>query len=101
MYAIRSYYVTGQLQNDFCFTEVGNFKRDPGLTAYVGQTGEANPGTPVEVSGTRVSTDPDPLLGLDFFLGSNFSLHNYNYRSLRCGECHAGGPMTDHTVELV
>lgn len=92
--------VTGQPQTDYCFTEVGNFKRDPGLTAYVGQTGEANPGTPVPVDGTRQSGDPDPLLGLDFFLGSNFSLHNYNYRSLRCGECHAGGPLTDHTIEL-
>ena len=42
----------------------------------------------------------DPLMGLDFFLGSNLSLKNPNFRSLRCGECHAGGTLTDHTFEI-
>ena len=39
-------------------------------------------------------------MGLDFFLGSNLSLKNPNFRSLRCGECHAGGTLTDHTFEI-
>jgi hypothetical protein len=39
-------------------------------------------------------------MGLDFFLGSNLSLKNPNFRSLRCGECHAGSTLTDHTVEI-
>src|SRR6185503_20613629 len=43
---------------------------------------------------------PDPLFGMDLFLGSNLSLKNPNYRSFRCGECHAGASLTDHTFEL-
>ena len=39
-------------------------------------------------------------MGLDFFMGSNLSLKNPNFRSLRCGGCHAGGTLTDHTVEI-
>ena len=39
-------------------------------------------------------------MGLDFFLGSNLSLKNPNFRSLRCGECHAGSTLTDHTFEI-
>ena len=39
-------------------------------------------------------------MGLDFFLGSNLSLKNPNFRSLRCGECHAAGTLTDHTFEI-
>jgi hypothetical protein len=50
--------------------------------------------------GTRQPTDPDPLMGMDFFLGSNMSLKNPRFRSLRCGECHAGGTLTDHTFEV-
>jgi cytochrome c peroxidase len=89
---------TGNVQP--CFTEVGNFKRDPGVLAYQGRTFESDPGTPQPAGGTRVAGDPDPLLGMDLFLGSNLSLKNPNYRSLRCGECHAGGTQTDHTVSI-
>ena len=39
-------------------------------------------------------------MGMDFFMGSNLSLKNPNFRSLRCGGCHAGGTLTDHTVEI-
>jgi hypothetical protein len=86
-----------------CFTEVGNFKRDPGVVARINCAPE-NPEscTVVPAGGTR-SPGPltvDPLMGLDFFLGSNLSLKNPNFRSLRCGECHAGGTLTDHTFEI-
>src|SRR4030095_5895874 len=54
----------------------------------------------VPVSGTRQPNAPDPLMGMDFFLGSNLSLKNPNFRSLRCGECHAGGTLTDNTFEI-
>jgi hypothetical protein len=37
---------------------------------------------------------------MDLFLGSNLSLKNPLYRTFRCGECHAGGTQTDHTVEI-
>ena len=59
-----------------------------------------NPEPCPSAGGTRPPSDPDPLLGMDFFLGSNLSLKNPNFRSLRCGECHAGGTLTDHTVEI-
>jgi hypothetical protein len=87
-----------------CFTEVGKFKRDPGVVAKLNCPGPEGPVncTLTPAGGTRVveATTPDPLLGLDFFLGSNLSLKNPNYNSLRCGECHAGGTLTDHTVEV-
>jgi cytochrome c peroxidase len=81
-----------------CFTEVGNFKRDPGVQAKIECT---SPGvcTTVPSGGTR-NGGVDPLMGLDFFLGSNLSLKNPNFRSLRCGECHAAGTLTDHTFEI-
>jgi hypothetical protein len=91
-----------------CFTEHGGFKRDnaaasPELFATIGQTVEGGVCLPengcelVASHGTRAPGDPDPLLGLDFFLGSNLSLKNPNFRSFRCGECHASGTLTDHT----
>ncbi|MHC4179757.1 MAG: hypothetical protein ACYSWU_19790, partial [Planctomycetota bacterium] len=84
-----------------CFTEVGNFKRDDDVFARVDCPVENPAGcTVVESPGTRVSGSVDPLMGLDFFLGSNLSLKNPNFRSLRCGECHAGGTLTDHTFEI-
>jgi hypothetical protein len=94
---------TGGVQS--CFTEVGNFKRDsqainPNLHARVNCSNETctNPGAAsIPTFGTRLATDPDPLLGLDFFLGSNMSLKNPGFKSARCGECHAGGNLTDHT----
>jgi len=92
---------TGGVQS--CFTEVGNFKRDseavtPILNVRQNCTLEGGQDCELVPShGTRVATDPDPLFGFDFFLGSNFSLKNPNFRSLRCGECHAGGTLTDHT----
>jgi cytochrome c peroxidase len=70
----------------FCFTEVGLFKRDSNL----------GPGR----SGTRTagSNEPDPLLGLDMFEGSNLSNKNPNFRTGRCGECHALPTLTDNTM---
>jgi Di-haem cytochrome c peroxidase len=88
------------VQGQPCFTPVGNFKRDPGVIAYLGRTMEGDIGTPVEAGGDRAPGSVDPLLGMDFFLGSNLSLKNGNFKSLRCGECHAGGTLTDHTFEI-
>jgi cytochrome c peroxidase len=59
-----------------CLTEVGPFKRNP------------------------AAGEPDPLLGLDVFFASNLTLRNTDFRSARCGECHAGGTLTDHTIEI-
>ncbi|MDB4954921.1 MAG: Methylamine utilization protein mauG [Myxococcales bacterium] len=66
----------------FCVREVALFKRDTTL------------------GGTRApgSNQPDPLLGLDLFEGSNLSAKNPNFRSSRCGECHALPTLTDHTM---
>jgi len=83
-----------------CFTEVGNFKRDPGVIANVGCTGALEGCTQIVSGGTRSPGAPDPLLGLDVFLGSNLSLKNPNFRSLRCGECHAQGTLTDNTFGI-
>jgi len=85
-----------------CFQEVGHFKRDPDVIAKLNCPGPEGPTgcTITEAGGTRVAGNVDPLLGLDFFLGSNLSLKNPNYNTLRCGECHAGGTFTDHTVEV-
>jgi cytochrome c peroxidase len=63
-----------------CMRESGPFKRD---TAF---------------GGSRTPDMPDPLLGMDIFQGSNFSLKNTNFRSARCGECHAGPSLSDHTM---
>ncbi len=82
-----------------CFTEVGNFKRDPGLFARYNCTAEGGVGclsTPA--GGTRTPTDPDPLLGIDIFFASNLSLKNPNFRSARCGACHNMPTLTDNTV---
>jgi cytochrome c peroxidase len=68
-----------------CVREVGLFKRDP------------QPDRP-GFGGTRAPSDPDPLLGLDVFEGSNLSLKNPNFRSARCGECHALPSLTDNTM---
>jgi cytochrome c peroxidase len=84
-----------------CFTEIGNFKRDPGVIAKINCTLEGGTDcTLVPSGGTRTAGSVDPLMGMDFFLGSNLSLKNPNFRSLRCGECHAGGTLTDHTFEI-
>ena len=84
-----------------CFTEVENFKRDPGVVARINCNLEGG-GACQEVpsGGTRTPGSVDPLMGLDFFLGSNLSLKNPRFRSLRCGECHAGSTLTDNTVEI-
>ena len=80
---------------------MGNFKRDPGVLALQNPQGEGGTGgTLVVAGGNRNPGDPDPLLGLDIFFASNLSLKNPNFRSLRCGECHAGGTLTDHTFEI-
>jgi cytochrome c peroxidase len=87
-----------------CFREVGNFKRDTqGIAPFncnalpgSGETGGTVSITPCY--GTRTAGQPDPLLGMDIFEGSNLSLKNPNFRAARCGECHAGATLTDNTV---
>lgn len=84
---------------NYCFTPFGNFKRDPGVVALQNPTGEGGVGGALVVSGgNRGSNDPDPLLGLDIFFASNLSLKNPNFRTGRCGECHAIPTLTDHTM---
>jgi cytochrome c peroxidase len=84
-----------------CFTEVGNFKRDASLIAKIDCPGpEGTAGCTFTPTGGTRAGGVDPLLGLDFFLGSNLSLKNPGFNTLRCGECHAGGTFTDHTVEI-
>lgn len=97
--------VEGQLNciipgDRYCFREVGNFKRDPGAMALRNATGEGGTGgVAVPAGGTRnPATDPDPLLGMDIFFSSNMSLKNPNFRTARCGECHAIPTLTDHTM---
>lgn len=82
-----------------CFTPVGNFRRDPGVVALQNPQAEGGAGgTLVEAGGNRNPGDPDPLLGLDIFFASNLSLKNPNFRTGRCGECHAIPTLTDHTM---
>jgi cytochrome c peroxidase len=80
----------------FCFTPVGNFKRDPGVKAL--RNAEIGGGVLVVSGGNRAADAPDPLLGLDLFFASNLSLKNPNFRTGRCGECHAIPTLTDHTM---
>jgi cytochrome c peroxidase len=106
-----------------CFTEVGDFKRDPynptdivgtpaapvqndtvghpRMTACIDSVllaGGRVCTTRVPAGGTRKPTDPDPLLGADIFFGSNVSLKNPQFRSGRCGACHNAPTLTDNTV---
>ena len=93
-----------------CFREVAgsNFKRDSSGLGIPGQPpctfpagGEGTTGTQtIDCLGSRdpTSNAPDPLLGMDIFEGQNFSLKNPNFRSGRCGECHAGATLTDNTM---
>jgi hypothetical protein len=69
-----------------CFRSFGNFRRDSNL--------------PASFAGNRPpnSNAPDPLLGMDIFFASNLSLKNPNFRTGRCGECHAIPTLTDHTM---
>jgi cytochrome c peroxidase len=84
---------------NYCFTPFGNFKRDPNVVALRRPAGEGGTGgTLVPSGGTRGPNDPDPLLGLDIFFASNLSLKNPNFRTGRCGECHAIPTLTDHTM---
>lgn len=100
-----------------CFTEVGNFKRDPydpndivhfqnDTVGHPRMTACINENFPggirtctqrVAAGGTRKPGDPDPLLGFDLFFGGNVSLKNPNYRSVRCGACHNAPALTDNT----
>jgi cytochrome c peroxidase len=111
-----------------CLREVGNFKRDPyvatditgpGTPGYPvqndtvghprmsacinqltfnGETGTRICTHYVPAGGTRKPTDPDPLLGMDMFFGSNLSLKNPEFRSPRCGACHNAPLLSDHTT---
>jgi cytochrome c peroxidase len=101
-----------------CFSEVGNFKRDPFNPSDIVFTQNDTAGHPrmtacinqllsaggirtctrrVNAGGTRQPGTPDPLLGFDIFFGSNLSLKNPNFRSARCGACHNAPALTDHT----
>jgi cytochrome c peroxidase len=92
----------------FCFKELGNFKRDSAFAdpnannCMFLASGEGSttfvPIGPCKGTRTPKSNEPDPLLGMDIFQGSNFSLKNPNFRAARCAECHAGGTFTDNTV---
>ena len=87
----------------YCFREFGNFKRDTDAVATINATGEGNAGAVnVPSPGSRVpgSNTPNPLLGLDIFFSSNLSLKNPNFRTGRCGECHAIPTLTDHTTSF-
>jgi cytochrome c peroxidase len=111
-----------------CLREVGNFKRDrfsatdivgtpakpvqndtaghPRMSACIdqltfnGETGTRVCTHYVPAGGTRTpnSNEPDPLLGMDIFFGSNLSLKNPEFRSARCGACHNAPTLTDHTT---
>ncbi len=84
---------------NYCFQWVGNFKRDPGVVALQAPAGEGGTGgVLVPAGGNRAVGAPDPLLGLDIFFASNLSLKNPNFRTGRCGECHAIPTLTDHTM---
>jgi cytochrome c peroxidase len=43
---------------------------------------------------------PDRLLGLDLFFGTNLTNRNPNFRAARCGNCHAGGVLSNHSIDL-
>ena len=102
-----------------CFTEVGNFKRDPYNANDIVFSQNDTVGHPrmtactnellaaggirtctnrVAAGGTRTAGAPDPLLGFDLFFGSNVSLKNPNFRSARCGACHNAPALTDNTA---
>ena len=102
-----------------CFTEVGNFKRDPYNASDIVFSQNDTVGHPrmtactnellaaggirtctnrVPAGGTRAANAPDPLLGFDIFFGSNVSLKNPNFRSARCGACHNAPALTDNTA---
>ena len=42
---------------------------------------------------------PDRLLGMDLFYGTNLTGRNPNFRTARCGGCHAGASFTDNSIE--
>ena len=102
-----------------CFTEVGNFKRDPYVATDIVFSQNDTVGHPrmtactnelltaggirtctnrVPAGGTRAANAPDPLLGFDIFFGANVSLKNPNFRSARCGACHNAPALTDNTA---
>jgi cytochrome c peroxidase len=41
---------------------------------------------------------PDRLLGMDLFYGTNLTNRNPNFRSARCGNCHAAGTMSNNSI---
>jgi len=43
---------------------------------------------------------PDRLLGMDLFFGTNLSNRNPNFRSARCGSCHAGGLLSSNGFDI-
>ena len=49
---------------------------------------------------TPPSQQTDRLLGFDLFFGTNLSGRNNNFRTARCGGCHAGGTLSDDAIAL-
>ena len=49
---------------------------------------------------TAPSQQADRLLGFDLFFGTNLSNRNPNFRTARCGGCHAGGTLSDNSIAL-
>ena len=45
----------------------------------------------------KISGQPDRMLGMDLFYGTNLSNRNSTFRTARCGGCHTGGTLTDQT----
>jgi len=50
---------------------------------------------------TAPSQQTDRLLGFDLFFGTNLSNRNPNFRTARCGGCHAGGTLSDNSIALM
>lgn len=66
-----------------------NGNRQPCLTETEGFT-RAAPASPTQ----------DRLLGMDLFFGTNLSQRNPDFRSARCGNCHAGGMLSNASFDL-
>lgn len=45
--------------------------------------------------------EDDRLLGMDLFYGTNLSGRNPNFRAARCGNCHAGGLLSNNSLDIV
>jgi hypothetical protein len=48
----------------------------------------------------RPTATADRLLGMDLFFGTNLSTRNPDFRTARCGNCHAGGVLSNDSIDL-